>query len=262
MNLSIIDLLSGWGVSFMLVLTRVSAMIYAFPFFGSPAITMRVRIAFTLVISFMLLPLVGVEGLGFDWNLGRLALGIGRELAVGLIVGFGTKFMFEAFSVAGTFAGRQMGFAMAELVDPITSAPQSMVGQFWALVAILLFLAVDGHHFLIRLLMQNFQLVPLNTGMLQPASGRMLIAGSTEMFRLALRLAAPAMILALMMDVGVGVLTRAMPRLQVFFVALPLKLVVGVFDLVVSLQLFQALFSVMYNEFQEYVATLLATVRG
>jgi len=128
MNLSIIDLLSGWGVSFMLVLTRVSAMIYAFPFFGSPAITVRVRIAITLVISFMLLPLVGVEGLGLDWNLGRLALGIGRELAIGLIVGFGTKFLFEAFSVAGTFAGRQMGFAMVELVDPVTSAPQSMVG--------------------------------------------------------------------------------------------------------------------------------------
>lgn len=262
MNLSILDLLSGWGVSFMLVLTRVSAMIYAFPFFGSPAIVTRVRILIALVISFMLLPVVGVEGLGFDWNLGRLALGVGRELAVGLIVGFGTKFMFEAFSLAGTFAGRQMGFAIAELVDPVTSAPQSMVGQFWALVAVLLFLAVDGHHFLVRLLVQNFQLVPLNTGVLQPASGRMLITGSTEMFHLALKLAAPAIMLTLMVDVGVGVLSRAMPRLQVFFVALPLKLVVGVFALVVSLQLFQALFSTVYNEFQEYVATLLATLRG
>ncbi len=262
MSLSIIDLLSGWGISFMLVLTRVSAMIYAFPFFGSPVITARVRIAITLVISFMLLPVVGVEGLGFDWKLGRLALSIGRELAVGLLIGFGTRFLFEAFSLAGTFAGRQMGFAMAELVDPITNAPQSMVGQFWALVAILLFLAVDGHHFLIRLLMQNFQLVPLDTGRLSPASGRMLIAGSTEMFQLALRLAAPAIVLALMLDVGVGVLARAMPRLQVFFVALPLKLIVGIFALIVSLQLFQALFSAMFNEFQEYVVTLLATVRG
>ncbi len=262
MNLSILDLLSGWGVSFMLVLTRVSAMIYAFPFFGSPAIAARVRILITLVISFMLLPMVGVEGLGFDWNLGRLALGIGRELAIGLIVGFGTRFMFEAFSLAGTFAGRQMGFAIAELVDPVTSAPQSMVGQFWALVAILLFLAVDGHHFLIRLLVQNFQIVPLNTGVLQPATGQMLITGSTEMFRLALKLAAPAIILTLMVDVGVGFLSRAMPRLQVFFVALPLKLIVGIFALVVSLQLFQALFSTVYNEFQEYVVTLLATMRG
>lgn len=262
MNLSILDLLSGWGVSFMLVLTRVSAMIYAFPFFGSPAIAGRVRIIITLVLSFMLLPVVGAEGLGLDWSLGRLVFSIGRELAVGLIIGFGTKFLFEAFSLAGTFAGRQMGFAIADLVDPITSAHQSMVGQFWALVAILLFLAVDGHHFLIRLLMQNFSLIPLDTGVLQPASGRMLISGSSEMFQLALKLAAPALILTLMMDVGVGVLSRAMPRLQVFFVALPLKLIVGVFALVVSLQLFQALFSSMYAEFQEYMATLLATLRG
>jgi len=262
MNLSILDLLSGWGVSFMLVMTRVSAMIYAFPFFGSPAIAGRVRVSLTLVLSFMLLPVVGVEGLGLDWSLGRLTLAIGRELAVGLIVGFGTKFMFEAFSLAGTFAGRQMGFAIAELVDPVTSAPQSMVGQFWALVAILLFLAVDGHHFLIKLLIQNFQMVPLGTGVLAPASGRMLIAGSSEMFQLALKLAAPALILTLMMDVGVGVLSRAMPRLHVFFVALPLKLIVGVFALVVSLQLFQALFSAVYAEFQEYMVNLTATLRS
>jgi flagellar biosynthetic protein FliR len=262
MSLSILDLLSGWGVSFMLILTRVSAMMYAFPFFGSPAIAMRVRIAITLVISFLVLPVVGIDGLGMDWGLSRLALAIGKELSIGLIVGFGTKFMFEAFSLAGTFAGRQMGFAIAELVDPVTSAPQSMVGQFWALVAILLFVAVDGHHFLIRLLLQNFQLIPLEKGVLQPAAGQMLIEGSTEMFRLALKLAAPALILTLMMDVGVGVLSRAMPRFQVFFVVLPLKLTVGIFALVVSLQLFQALFSAMYAEFQEFVANLLASLRS
>ncbi|UCD39257.1 MAG: flagellar biosynthetic protein FliR [Fidelibacterota bacterium] len=250
MSLSILDLFSGWGVSFMLVLTRVSAMIYAFPFFGSPAIAIRIRILITLVISFMLLPLVGVEGLGLDWSLGRVAFAVSRELAIGLFVGFGTKFMFEAFSLAGTFAGRQMGFAIAELVDPVTSAPQSMVGQFWALVAILLFVAVDGHHFLIRLLVQNFRLIPLDTGALQAASGQMLISGSSEMFQLALKLAAPALVLTLMMDVGVGVLSRAMPRFHVFFVALPLKLTVGVFALIVSLQLFQALFSAMYMEFR------------
>ncbi len=262
MNVAILDLFSGWGISFMLVLARVSAMMYAFPFFGSPAIAARIRILITLMLSFMLLPVVGVEGLGLDWSLGRLALGTGRELIIGLMVGFGTKFMFEAFSLAGTFAGRQMGFAMAELVDPVTSAPQSMVGQFWALVAILFFLAVDGHHFLIRLMLQNFYLIPLNTGAPQPETGRMLIEGSNEMFRLALKLAAPALILTLMMDVGVGVLSRAMPRFQVFFVVLPLKLIVGIFALVVSLQLFQALFSAVYAEFQEYMITLLGSMRG
>ena len=260
MSLSILDLLSGWGVSFMLVLTRLSAMMYAFPFFGSPAIARRVKILITMVLSFMLLPVVGVDGLGLDWGLGKLSLALGRELAVGLVIGFGTKFMFEAFSLAGTFAGRQMGFAMADLIDPITSTPQSMVGQFWSLVAILLFLAVDGHHYLIRLMVQNFHLVPLATGRLSPATGRMLINGSNDMFSLALKLAAPAVILTLMLDVGIGVLSRALPRLQVFFVALPLKLFVGVLALAVSLQLFQALFSSMYDEFREFVATLMTTL--
>lgn len=245
----------------MLVLTRLSAMIYAFPFFGSPAITGRVKIMITLVLSFMILPQAGMDGLGLDWGLGQLSLSLGRELGVGLMVGFGSKFMFEAFTLAGTFAGRQMGFAMADLIDPMTSAPQSMVGQFWALVAILLFLAVDGHHFLIRLMIQNFQIIPLGAGLLRPATGRLLITGSSDMFQLALRLAAPALMLTLMMDVGMAILARAMPRLQIFFVALPLKLYVGIFSLVVSLQLFQALFSTMFADFQEYLVDLLATMR-
>lgn len=245
----------------MLVLTRLSAMIYAFPFFGSPAITGRVKIMITLVLSFMILPLAGIDGLGLDWGLGQLTLSVGRELGLGLVVGFGSKFMFEAFALAGTFAGRQMGFAMADLIDPVTSAPQSMVGQFWALLAILLFLAVDGHHFLIRLMIQNFQIIPLGVGQLRPATGRLLITGSSDMFQLALRLAAPALMLTLMMDVGMAILSRAMPRFQIFFVALPLKLYVGIFSLVVTLQLFQALFTTVFADFQEYLVDLLATMR-
>ncbi len=245
----------------MLVLIRLSAMIYAFPFFGSPAITGRVKIMITLVLSFMILPLAGIDGLGLDWGLGQLTLSVGRELGLGLVVGFGSKFMFEAFALAGTFAGRQMGFAMADLIDPVTSAPQSMVGQFWALLAILLFLAVDGHHFLIRLMIQNFQIIPLGVGQLRPATGRLLITGSSDMFQLALRLAAPALMLTLMMDVGMAILSRAMPRFQIFFVALPLKLYVGIFSLVVTLQLFQALFTAVFADFQEYLVDLLATMR-
>ena len=131
----------------------------------------------TLVLSFMILPLAGIDGLGLDWGLGQLTLSVGRELGLGLVVGFGSKFMFEAFALAGTFAGRQMGFAMADLIDPVTSAPQSMVGQFWALLAILLFLAVDGHHFLIRFMIQNFQFIPLGVGHLGPGTCRLVITG-------------------------------------------------------------------------------------
>lgn len=261
MTLGLVDLFSGWGVSFMLELSRISAMIYAFPFLGSPAIPARVRIALALVISFMLLPVVGVVDLGVDWGLGQLTMALAAETAVGLAVGFGSKFLFEAFTMAGTFAGRQMGFAIADLIDPMTASPQSMVGQFWSLVAILFFLAFDGHLFLVQFLVENFRVIPLGAGVLTAATGQELIAGSSQMFQTALRLAAPALILTLMMDVGVAVLARAMPRMQIFFVALPLKLFVGIFALVISLQLFQALFASLMIDFQVYLIRLLQTMR-
>ncbi len=260
MNIGLIDLLASWNIAFLLILIRVSAMFFAFPFFGSPAIAPRIRIMITIVVCFVLLPMVGVQDLGQNWGLGRLVLAVGSELTVGLTVGYGSKFMFEAFTVAGTFAGRQMGFAMADLVDPVTAAPQSMVGQFWALVAVLFFLALDGHIFLIRLIMQNFEIVPLATGSLKPATGRALISGYTKIYEIALRLAAPALLLTMMMDVGIAIMSRAMPRLQIFFVALPLKLFIGVFSLVVSLQLFQAIFADLFFDLQEYLTRLLATM--
>jgi len=246
----------------MLVVTRIAALTYSLPFFGSPAITSRVRIMIALSLSFMILPMAGQENLGQDWSMGVLVLHIARETGIGLALGYGAKFFFEAFTLAGTFAGRQMGFAMSDLVDPITSVPQSMVGQFWALVAILFFLAIDGHHFLVRLMLENFNVVPLATGGITPQTGQLLITGSNEMFRIAIRLAAPALILTMMLDVGMAVLTRAMPKLQIFFVALPLKLLVGVFALIVSLQLFQAVFVTMVNESQAYLLDILSSLRG
>jgi flagellar biosynthetic protein FliR len=261
-TLSIIDLVSGWGISFMLVLIRMSAMIYSFPFFGSPAVTPKLRIMIAVVISFMILPLAGQENLGQDWSLGYMTLQIAKESFVGLVVGFGAKFLFESFALAGTFAGRQMGFAMADLLDPVTSVPQSMVGQFWALVAILFFVAIDGHHFLVRLMLENFEVVPIGDGYMSPRTGRLLIAGSSNMFQTAIRLAAPALTLTLMVDIGIAVLTRAMPRLQIFFVALPLKLFVGIFASIVSLQLFQALFMTIFSDFQIYMVEMLTSLRG
>lgn len=261
MNLGLLDLFSGWGVAFLLAMTRISTMVYSFPFLGSPAIPARIRIALALVISFMILPVVGTVDMGVDWGLGRMVMAVMAEAAVGLAIGFGSKFMFEAFTVAGTFAGRQMGFAIADLVDPVTAAPQSMVGQFWALVAILFFIALDGHLFLVQFLIENFQVIPLGAGVLTAATGQELVTGSSRMFQTALRLAAPALMLTLMMDVGIAVMARAMPRFQIFFVALPLKLFVGIFALVISMQLFQAIFASLLIDFQEYLMTLLETMR-
>ena len=82
------------------------------------------------------------------------------------------------------------------------------------------------------------------------------------MFRMALALAAQALILMLMMDIGIAVLSRAMPRLQIFFVALPLKLFVGIVALVISLQLFQPLYIVMFAGFQEFLIAILNSIRG
>ena len=262
MTFTLVDSLAGWGVSFALVFIRTGTMLFAFPLFGSPAINVRLRTMLAVTFTFILLPVVGVPQLGIDWGLLEVVLAIAREVGVGLLLGLGTKFMFEAFALAGIFVGRQMGFGMSELIDPVTANPQSMVGQFWSLVAILMFIALDGHHFLIQILTQNYSVIPLGGAVMRAEAGQLLIAGTSRMFVLALQLGAPALMITFMMSVAVGVMNRAMPRLQVFFILLPLKLFIGIIAILISLQLFQTIFAVLMSESQDFVMSLLAAIRG
>jgi flagellar biosynthetic protein FliR len=148
------------------------------------------------------------------------------------------------------------------VIDPNSENNQPVIGNFWLLVILTFFLVTNSHHFLVEILFYNFKAIPLNQATFSPAAGQQIVYGGSMIFELAVKFAAPMMILMLMTDVAIAFAARVMPQLNIFFISLPLKIGVGIFMLLVSLKIFQSMFGYIYENFESFLMDLIAGVKG
>lgn len=258
----VIDQIQSWLPFTMLVFARLSALLLSMPIFGYATVAPRVRIVLAIALTFVIAPMVGADFSTVYTSKAILLAHIMREVFIGLIIGFGARLIFEGFVVAGSFVSFQMGLAIMNVIDPNSENNQPVIGNFWLLVILTFFLVTNSHHFLIEILFYNFKAIPLNQAALSPAAGQQIIYGGSMIFDLAVKFAAPMMILMLMTDVAIAFAARVMPQLNIFFISLPLKIGVGIFMLLVSLKIFQSMFGFIYENFEEFLLNLIAGVRG
>jgi flagellar biosynthetic protein FliR len=141
---------------------------------------------------------------------------------------------FGAFAVAGRAMDLQIGFGVANLIDPTTRTQSPQMGTLLNLLALAVFFGVDGHHALLRGLAASFERIPPGVGLADAGPG-VLAAQFGIAFSMGLALAAPVLVLLLLIDLGLAVMSRAMPQMNVYFVALPLKIFAGILILALSL---------------------------
>ncbi|MBT7790167.1 MAG: flagellar biosynthetic protein FliR, partial [Calditrichaeota bacterium] len=201
-------------------------MTITLPIIGYSMVNTRIRIIFALVITIILFPMIGSVHPDIGSVL-EMMIFICREIMIGLIIGFGGKLIFEAFSMAGSFVGRQMGLAMANVMDPTSEQQMPILSQFWLLVMIMFFLVTNGHYLFIEIIFKNFNLIPLGGAEFSPETGITIIRGGAMAFEIALRFAAPAMVFLLLVDVAIALTARVMPQMNIFLVTLPLKIGAG-----------------------------------
>jgi len=241
---------------YLLVFARMSALTLTLPVFGYSAVNVRIRLTLAATLTFLTAPLLAKSYvIIYESNL-ALLFDVSREVFIGLIIGFGTRVIFEAISMAGSIAGMQMGVAMMNAFDPMSQEQQPIIANFWVLIVLILFLVSNSHYFLIELLIQNFKSIPLASAKFQPVVGQTIVRGGSLIFELAVKFAAPAIVFMVIVDVALGFMARVMPQLNIFFITLPLKIALGIFILIISLRIFQSLFSYMYNEMVTLVYTL------
>ena len=221
--------------TFFLIVCRVSTVLMIAPIFGNRSVPVHLKIAFSLLLSLVLLPLVvpSVTSLP-DTMPGYLGL-VAREIMIGAVVGFATMLLFTALQAAGHIVGLQMGFSLANVLNPITADHASLLDQFYGLLAGLIFLVINGHHALILAIARTFDLVPLNhAGAVLPAAP-VLFGWSREILAIASRISLPVMTALLLADIALAVVARSVPQLNVFVVGMPAKLLIGFGVLVVTL---------------------------
>jgi flagellar biosynthetic protein FliR len=230
-----ISFLPALAATFMLVFARIGTMLMLLPGLGELSVPVRVRLTIALVLAAVLLPLHR-DAYTLDLrSFGPLMVMLGEELFIGAVLGLTARLTISALQVAGSVIAQQLGLGFVTAVDPTQGQQGIIVGNFLTMLGIALIFALDLHHLVIAALNDSYFLfkpgeVPL-IGDVAALTTRT-IAGA---FKVGIQLSAPFLAFGLLFNIGLGVLSRLMPQMQVFFVGMPVSILVGLIILVLVL---------------------------
>jgi flagellar biosynthetic protein FliR len=221
------NLIAMWH-NFLLVSLRAGCILYFCPPWDSSFIPAPIRVFSILGLSLALTPVVSpfLPPFPAGWSAGVIL--VIREFLIGLGVGLVFRFIFAGIEMAGNLVAIQMGFGMATVLDPQTQAQNTLLAQLLVLMATLIFLVMNGHHALLRLLAQSYQEVPMQTNITLPGSLFAYVSNLGRlMYSLSVQLLAPVLALLFLTQVALGFVARAVPQIQVMIVGFPLTIAVG-----------------------------------
>ena len=222
-----VSFLPALAASFLLIFARVGSMVMLLPGLGEASLPMRVRLTIALVLTGVLFPLQR-QNFSIDLtSFGPVLLLLGRELLIGIVLGLTARLTISALQIAGTIAAHQLGLGFAMAVDPTQDQQNVMMGNFLAVLGITMIFATDLHHLIIMGLNDSYTL--FQPGEMLPVGDTAALVTNTiaTAFRIGVQLAAPFLVFGLLFNFGLGVLSRLMPQMQVFFVGLPLSIMLG-----------------------------------
>jgi flagellar biosynthetic protein FliR len=212
--------------TFVLVFFRVAGLMLSAPLFGSAKIPRRVKVLLAIVLAVGLAPSVAAPALPDSAWL--LATAIGGELIFGLAMGMALSFTFIACNWAGEIIGQQMGINLGEVFDPQFGKQGSIIGDLYFMLALVVFLVLNGHHAMLKGIHASFQSLPLlGVGMNRNVLG-LLLELLTAATVLAMQLAAPMLLTMLVVDLGLGFIGKTMPQVNVISAGISMKTAIGV----------------------------------
>ncbi|MCH7886876.1 MAG: flagellar type III secretion system protein FliR [Candidatus Marinimicrobia bacterium] len=236
---------------FMLVLARISLIVSVVPIFGSANVPIPVKVGLSVFLTLVSYSFAEASGVPHDLSIAALFTLMLREALIGMLFGFITGILFYAIQFAGHFISFQMGFAMVQVIDPQSQERVPIIGQFYFILSILLFLLINGHHLVLNVLVESFSIVPIGTGVLsRELTGSLTLIGG-RVFVLAIKIASPILVTLFLTDVMMGIIARTVPQMNVFFVSLPLKIGLGLTLLVMTLSSFPWLIEKLVVEMSE-----------
>jgi len=222
-----LQLLPNDVAAFVLILARVGALVMLLPALGEENVSPRFRLTIAVLLAFVFWPYARPL-YEIDANdPARLVWLLITEIGVGLMLGLVGRFIMSALSVAGNVIANQLGLGFVMTVDPTQGQQGAIVGTFLSLLAIAMIFATDLHHLVIMAIGQSYD--AFRPGVV-PQSGdaaKLALTSAADAFRIGVQLSAPFLAFGLIFNLGLGVLARLMPQLQVFFVAAPLTLIAG-----------------------------------
>lgn len=245
---------------FLLVFARMTAFIAVAPLFSNPSWPVWSKIGLGLFLAAAVTPFAGnpslmeVDGITFSVFL------IG-EVLMGMALGIVANLIFHTVMIAGQMMDVSMGFAMSNLFDPASQVQSTLLGRFLNLIALMMLLAMDGHHSMILALSTSFELVPVTGVNFNPGMVQEVVSIFSGMFLLAFKLAAPILAVIFVSEISLGLVARTVPQLNVFILGFPLKIGLGVLVMAIIMPIMAVVFGNILSQMERDLITIIGSFR-
>ncbi|PZD93338.1 flagellar biosynthetic protein FliR [Paenibacillus sambharensis] len=250
---------------FLLIFCRITSFFVVAPVFSTRGVPTMFKVGLGFFLSVIVYLSYGSSQAAVPADATYLLL-VGREILVGLLIGFTCYLFFTVVQTAGAFIDLQMGLAMANVYDPMTGASAPITGNFKFYVMVLIFLGMNGHHFLLDGIVQSYDWIPIDNGLFtQMAAGtitQFLTKALVITFMLALQISAPLVVALFLTDVGLGFLAKTAPQFNVFVIGMPLKILIGLLLLALVVPGLTGLFAHLFSQMFNAMGELMAIVNG
>jgi flagellar biosynthetic protein FliR len=249
------DIFAKYIPNFLLILLRAGIFVSLLPFFGSGNFPSQMKIGIAAAIAFILTPVVELH-----ITEKSIPLLVFNEIILGIAFGFVARFVFFAVEIAGQVISNSMGLTIAHVFNP-EIGESTELSQFFMFIGMLIFLAMDAHHDLIYIFVKSYEWLPAGEITISKIVPAVISLGSM-MFIIALKISAPVIIVMLISHILLGFIYKAAPQINIFFVAYPIYIFVGLFVMLIGLPVFVNVMGGYLNTIKDEMAKVIAVARG
>ena len=218
-----------------LVFARLGAIVMLIPGIGETFIPPRIRLAFALSLALMMFPLVTRGAPALPADAAGVALAVIKELMIGLLIGGILRMFMTSLASAGEIVSLQTTLSFSQTANPMQAQPSTTIGTFLGLIGVVLIFTTDLHHLFIAAVVRSYDLFPFTRNVPLADAGQLAVQTMGKSFALGIQLSAPVIVFSLIFNIATGLVGRVMPQFQVFFVATPLMLLLGLSIFALSL---------------------------
>jgi flagellar biosynthetic protein FliR len=222
-----VSLLPALAAAFMLVFARIGAMVMLMPGFGEVNIPTRVKLTIALGLTLIILPLHRAAYNVDMTSIVPLLVLMLHEIIIGIVLGTTARVTLSALQVAGQIIAQQLGLGFVTSVDPTQGEQGVLIGNFLTMLGLTLLFATDSHHLVIAALNDSYKIFAPGELMSSGDVAQLATNAFAAAFKIGTQLAAPFLVFGLVFNMGLGILARLMPQMQVYFVGVPLSIVIG-----------------------------------
>jgi flagellar biosynthesis protein FliR/FlhB len=256
-GLALIDI--AYFTALILVFVRMLTFFIVVPIFFPKGLPNTAKVALSLVVAYLLLPGVNYTALNITNNYTLIAY-VACEVATGLTLGFITNLCFFSIRFAGQIIDQQIGFSMVNMFDPSSESNVTLVERLMYWSSLILFFSIDGHHMLIRALIESFNSISLGKFILSGDSFNLILTAFIQFFAIGFKIAIPVVFIIIITDITLGLIGRTVPQLNVMIIGLPIKILIGLLSFVITLPILMNLFVSNFGNIQQLIKGLFKVI--